>query len=108
MLLDGCSVSKEDFSRSGATARRKAFEGSSLRRCAAAGDILFPELNIEKPTSLIGIGEHTGFVLTKHAIAISSDEAVKQIAKRAWQDFCRHCQHRPTTPQLATNSQNRI
>src|SRR6185503_12650835 len=45
------------------------------------------DLNIEKPTSLIGFGKHAGVVFTKDAITISSDETIDHIAKRARNDF---------------------
>src|SRR5215470_1721114 len=41
------------------------------------------DLNIEKPASLTGIGEHTTVVFTKHAITIARDETVDQFAQRA-------------------------
>jgi len=45
------------------------------------------DLDIKKSTPLGGIGEHAGVVFTKHTIAVSSDEAIDNIAKRSWDDF---------------------
>src|ERR1043166_4614471 len=45
------------------------------------------DLKIEKPASLIGIGEHTTVVFTEHSITIARDEPVNKIAERAWDEF---------------------
>ena len=65
-------------------------------------------LNIEKPASLIGIGEHTCFVLTEHTVTVLGDIAVSNIAQSTRDDLNYRRQNTPMTAQLATGSQDGV
>src|ERR1051326_5961425 len=69
---------------------------------------MITDLNIEKPASLIGIGEHASVVFTKDAITIARDEPVDHIPQGPWYYFACGCRRAPETSELAAGAQDRI
>src|SRR5690349_24290522 len=69
---------------------------------------MMADLNIEKPASLIGIGEHTSVVFTKDAITIARNETIDHIAQCARNHAGHGSKDTPNTTELARGAQHRI